>query len=482
MMRRALCLIPLCLVLFPFAASAAGIPAPPGLVAMWNGRDGAAVRAELRRYSADGERAGASASQRLEAGEAAYWLGVQDARAGRPDSALAQWRRALVLRGDFDEGFALIDALLRRGQPADVAEARAHAGEFSQQSNLSMPRRAPEAHARLAWAMFLQGHPDSALAEVHDHCEGLYRRPAWTRRFAQLQLAAGDAAGAWRAAVLLSARTRRRDAEAETLLVRTQRALRYIDERRQLSVGVILDRITSEEESFAQSLGGRIETLHAKDGFGLQIFTFPAARAGARRAPLLYVLSPSDTVTAVDSLVAAFTRAGHPVALLAPRGSFGSLGPGATSLEAGPGRESTLEPLVAADAGAVMDALARRADFGGAAWIVGAGGERAPCALAAARARRTTPALLLVAPRLPVVEVAEFRARLRLTRMRTFVQVSPEEPDALELGDLLARATAQGQVRIADSGLAGRGGAIFRGDAKVAQRLLAWLEERPAAK
>ena len=78
--------------------------------------------------------------------------------------------------------------------------------------------------------------------------------------------------------------------------------------------------------------------------------------------------------------------------------------------------------------------------------------------------------------------VAEYRARLRTLGVRTFVQGSPEVPSALELGDLLSRMTAPGQVRVADSGLRGRGVAIFRGDPKIAQRLLVWLEEKPASK
>jgi hypothetical protein len=77
--------------------------------------------------------------------------------------------------------------------------------------------------------------------------------------------------------------------------------------------------------------------------------------------------------------------------------------------------------------------------------------------------------------------VAETRARLRTLGTRTYVQASPEEPDALELGDLLSRQTASGQVRVADSGARGRGVAIFRADPKIAKRALDWLAE-PAPK
>lgn len=482
MLLRMACPAALCLLLAPLVAHAAGIPAPPQILAMWNDKDGASVRADLRRFAAAGERPGATASDRLNAGEAAYWLGVQDARAGRADSALATWQRAVRLRGDFDEGFALIDAWFQRGNANELSQARVLAQELAEQSNVSLPQRSPEAHARLAWALYRLGHADSAWAEVRDYCLEVHRRPRWTRRFADIELAAGDTATAWRWLVVLSARTRRRDPELEALLTRVQRALRYSEERRQVSVSMVLDRVEAEERTFANKLGGRVETLTAKDGFPLQVFTFPAARDSARRAQCLFVLSPADTVAAMDSLVAALTRSGHPVALLAPRGTFGSLGTGAYGPEAWFGQDAKFEALTTTDAGLVMDALAKRADFAGGAWIVGAVAERAMVGLAVARARKNTPALLLLAPHVPLVELAEYRARLRVLKTRTFVQVSPEEPNALEFGDLLARDTPQGQVRVADSGLAGRGAGIFRGDSKVADRLLAWLAQRAATK
>src|SRR5205814_197535 len=120
--------------------------------------------------------------------------------------------------------------------------------------------------------------------------------------------------------------------------------------------------------------------------------------------PCLLVLGSADTVAATDSLVAALTRAGHAVALLAPRGTLASLGPGAYGPEAWSGQDARFEALTTADATTVMDALGRRAEFARDAWIVGAVGERATVALAVARARPGVRALLLVAPRVPVVE------------------------------------------------------------------------------
>lgn len=460
--------------------SRAGLLAPPPfLTAMWEGKDGASVRLSLLGFAAEGDAPGASAGKKLEAGEAAYWLGVQDARAGRADSALVQWRRAMRLRGDFDEAFALIDALFRRGRAADVSEAYVLASGIAQNAALELPRRSAEAHARLAWAQYLRGRRDSALTTVRTWCEEIHGRMLWTRRFARIELAGGDAGAAWPWLVALSARTRKRDPDAESLLVRARDALGYSESFRKMTMMGALSPIESQEKQIADSLSARFDSALAKDGFPIRWLFVPAASGVPKRAPVLFVLAPLDTLAAADTLVASLAAAGHPVVVLAPRGSYGAVGKGAFTPDAWFGREGELHARVASDAGQVMALLAKRG-VGAAGWIVGAAGDMAPAALELARARKDTPALLLVAPRLPVVEIAEFRARLRAMGTRTFVQVSPEEPESLELGDLLSRMTAPGQVRVADSGSAGHGAAIFRAEPKVSQRLIAWLEEKPS--
>ena len=468
-------------------AHAGLIEPPPAIVAMWDGKDGASVRAALLGIAALGEQPGASARQKLESGEAAWWLGVQDERAGRADSALAQWRRAVALRGDFDEGFALIDALSRNGRPAALAEAYDLAVSYADQARLGMPSRLAEAQARLAWARHLRGSPDSALAGVAEWRDALRRRPAWTRRLATMEHAAGDHAQAWKSLTLLAARTRERDAAVESLLVVTQRALGISDERRQFTVSALRAPVDDAERSFALNLNIGDESVRAKNGFTVRWYRVPvppgaSAPAGdAARAPVLFVLAPDDSLAAADSLAKALAAAGRSVVLLPPRGSYAALGPGAYGTEAWAGRPAEFVSTIAADAAQVMTTLAERGQVPRGGWIVGAAGDCAPVALAIARARRDTRALVLVAPKMPVVEVAEARARLRALGTRTFVQVSPEEPDALELGDLLGRQTATGQIRVADSGQRGRGVAIFRADPKIAKRLLDWLAE-PAPK
>ena len=478
MTRRSLPALCLALLL-PVVALAGLIPAPPAIVAMWEGANGAAVRDSLRRYASIGEAPGASASTRLEGGEAAWWMGVQDARAGRADSALAQWRRAWTLRGDFDEGFALVDALLLRAGQGDLDEAYGVAAVLADQSRLGMPRRAPEAHARLAWTLHLRGRTDSAIAIAREWCGAIQHRPLWTRRLTELQLAAGDTLAAWKWLVALSARTRGQHSETEAQLRAAQRALRYSDERRTVSVNLIRDPVNASEAAFVEGLRSGFQSLRAPDGFAVRYIPVPAAAGAARQPRVLLVLSPTDTLPAVDTLAASLAARGHAVTLLPPRGTFGALSATVTGPEVWAGRESEWFKVTTTDAGRVMDAQSRK---GGApaGWIVAAAGDMAPVALALARARKDVKSMLLVAPHLPLVEVAEFRARLSATRQRTFIQVGPEEPQSLETADLISRFTPPGQVRVADSGREGKGAALFRADSQILGRYFAWLEETPA--
>ena len=345
-MRRAL--VTSLLLVMPAAALAGLIEPPPAIVAMWDGLDGASVRAALLPIAALGEQPGASARQKLESGGAAWWLGVQDERAGRADSALAQWRRAVTMRGDFDEGFALIDALSRRSSPTALDEAYGLAFSYADQARMGMPSRLAEAQGRLAWARQLRGHPDSALAGVLEWGDALRRRPAWTRRLATIEHAAGDHARAWKSLTLLAARTRRRDAAMESLLVLTQHALGYADEQRELTVGALRAPVEKGEWRFTLLLAARMDSLRAKDGFTVRWYRVPAQavapeRTGAAskspgpsRAPLLLVLAPDDSLVAADSLAAAFAAAGRTVVLLPPRGTCAAVGPGAYGPKPGP--------------------------------------------------------------------------------------------------------------------------------------------------
>jgi len=472
-------LLVLCLLLAT-TAHAAGIPAPPHLVAMWQGRDGAYVRTFLSATAASGDAPGASASQRLDAGEAAYWLGVQHALAGRVDSARADWRRAVRLRGDYDEGFALIDLLASGRRTADLAEARAIAGELAQQADLSVPKRVVESHARLAWTLSRLGRADSAAVELRTYAPDLWRRPVWTRRAMHIQWAGGDLEAAWRSALVLAIRGRGQDREADSLLTMLTRRLGWSDDRRTIPLREGVARALADERLFAEGLGGRVETLRGTDGFPLQMFTFPATTDSVRGEAVLMILAPGDTIRSAAALVRGFTTAGSPVALLAPRGAYGSRAMGALGADVWVAREAEHERATTLDARAAMATLTTRPAFKGRGWVVGAAGDHAPAALRVIEGARDVRALLLVAPHVPVVSVADYRSRLRATGTRTFVQVSPEEPSALEFGDLLARDTAPGQVRVADTGEAGRGLAILGSEARIMPRIVTWVREGAA--
>lgn len=457
---------------------AAGIPAPPHLEAMWRGRDGAYVRTFLRATAASGDAVGATASDRLDAGEAAYWLGVQHALAGRADSARAEYRRAVRLRGDFNECIALIDLLATGTRTADLVEARAIAGDLSQQADPSAPRQWVESHARLAWTLSRLGRADSAASELREHAPDIGQRPIWARRALRIQMAGGDLEAAWRTALTLAIRGRDQDREADSLLARLTQQLGWSDDRHTVPQRAGIARARADERSFAESLGGRVETLRGTDGFPVQVFTFPARTDSVRGEAVLLILAPGDTLKSAVALVQGFVAAGSPVALLAPRGAYGSRAPAALGADAWIARDAEFERLVARDAREAQTALALRPEFKGRGWVIGAAGDLAPAALRVVEGARDVHALLLLAPHVPVVSVADYRARLRALGTRTFIQVSPEEPSALEFSDLLARDTAPGQVRVADTASAGRGIAIVGTEARAMPRIVAWLRER----
>jgi hypothetical protein len=276
---------------------------------------------------------------------------------------------------------------------------------------------------------------------------------------------------------VLAIRGRGQDREADSLLMLATRRLGWSDDRRAIPLREGVARALADERVFAEGLGGRIETVRGTDGFAVQCFTFPARTDSVRGEALIMILSPSDTLRSAEALVRGFTAAGSPVVLMAPRGAYGSLSPTTLGPDAWIARDAELERLTALDTRAAMAALATRPAFKGRAWLVGAVGDPASAALRVVEGARDVRALLLVAPHVPVVSVADVRARLRTLGTRTFVQVSPEEPSALEFADLLARDTAPGQVRVADTGNAGRGLAILGTEARIMPRIVAWLRE-----
>lgn len=458
-------------------ALAAGVPVPPHLAAMWHGHDDAAVRALLRSLVVTGDDPEATPEQRLEAGQAAYWLGVQHDLAGRLDSARIEWRRALRLRGGHEEGFALLDASESSSREADRLEARAIAVQLVDALEPSDTRLGPQIHARSAWALARLGRADSAARELRAGAPNQWRQPLWTRRAMRIQLAGGDLEAAWRSALALAVQGRGLDHEADSVLASLTRRLGRGGERYPLARQQGLEQVRQHEASFVGAWEGRAELLSASDGAPIQCFVFPAREVGPPREAVLMILAPEDTLSSARALVQGFLAAGSPVVLLAPRGSYGSR----SALTPGPevwiGRAHDFERITTRDAVGVLRTLMDRPAFKGRGWVIGGAGDRALTALRVAETIRGARALLLVNPRVPTVALADYRDRLRRTPVRTFVQVSPEEMAAGEFADLLAQDTPAGQVRVGDTLEAGRGLAVLGADPRIMPRILAWLRE-----
>ena len=482
----------LALALLAAPAAAATAPSRPRVL-MLQATGAAPLRAALRAFADSA--AGTGPAGAIAAGEASYWLGTSEARAGGRDSAVAAFRRAVRLRGDFADVLALAATLLARGGPADVGEAGAVLGDALRNAGDAPPAARAELRACEAWRLDLAHQPDSALAllpggagpaprgrgrvesfEARGEAP-LERRPEWARRFARIELERGRAEAAWRTLAPVAARSRLHDAEAVALLHRAAPALGMSDSACVLALRDLAAQADSRERALAAAWGVERRTLPAADGFPLAVLLARAPRATG--APVILLASPADTLADADSLVAQLRRGGHDVALVAPRGSDGSVGRGCAGPDAWAGREDSLAATVAADLRGVAATLARRGLRRPGPWIAGGVGAAAPLAVAAARGGGVA-ALLLVAPDVLPVEQGPVLAAIAAGGVRTFVQVSPEEFAAGEWADAVAAGAPPGLVRVADSGEAGRGAAIFRAGPKPAQRFEAWLGERPA--
>ena len=153
---------------------------------------------------------------------------------------------------------------------------------------------------------------------------------------------------------------------------------------------------------------------------------------GSARAPLLFVLAPDDSPSRWTRLPPRSPRRAHAGAAAAARLLRG-LGPGMVEPRPGPAGLAFIA-TVAEDAARAMDARGARPDP--ARSLSGGPGTRRRSRWRS-HARRDTRALVLVAPRLPLVELAETRARLRALGTRTYVQ--PARGARRARADLLSR-------------------------------------------
>ena len=230
----------------------------------------------------------------------------------------------------------------------------------------------------------------------------------------------------------------------------------------------------------ARSLGGRLVTFDASDGFPLGGLLVPAPRAAvAAGAPLLAVvlLSPAEPPQTADSLVAALRRHGMTTLLLYPRGSGTSVAPSCPSPEAWFDREAALQARVARDVVEAARWTRSVTPVDTTRYVVAGVAASATMAVEAATLDPRARALLLVSPAPALVDWGTTRARLAALRRPVFFQVAADDFDAsYRITDALYQAGNRAASRVVESRTPGSGLAQFRDDPQLAARFLAWLD------
>ena len=409
---------------------------------------------------------------------ALLYAGSSYERAGRADSALGCFERAVALRGVSEDRDAYADALFDRGRPGDAARALEVLGPRLQVALTNSERDIAQTKGRQAWALFLQDRGDSALAMLRSQQRWLLdpitpRQRDWRYRIGLLELAHGDLGKCVEVMLPLALESRFQDRDVMGIL---KDAAQKAPQGPGLAAMMKqqLARIDAQEQKVLEAMGGRRVAFSALDGFTLGAVTFPALRRPARAVVVL--MDPEEIVDAYDSLAAGLTRAGYGVVIVEARGSGWSVAPSCPLPSTRRGREDELRDLGARDALPALRALAASTRVDTSAYlVVGALGSCAMAAKAASLDRRARP-LLLVSPSPSPAERGAMRAWLAAAGAPVFFEV-PVTDHATPIAEALYAALDPRASRIAESDRPGSAASIFRYDASALPRLLVWLEE-----
>jgi pimeloyl-ACP methyl ester carboxylesterase len=329
---------------------------------------------------------------------------------------------------------------------------------------------------RLAWALFLAGNADSAnrlfthQRQLDDETNPMYW--VWRRRMAIVAKAARARSRALDLAKQLCVRSLLQDRDAVKLL---HDILGSDNADQHYAPFVRSDLVRAMQLDAA-----RLEEIHARrvsaagaDGFPLAAMLFdPPAHA---RHVVLAIGRPDLQLTVCDSLAAGFARAGYAFAVMDPRGSGRSLGPGCATPESWDGREAALEHTSATDVRRVFDAVAKELGADTTGYAVMATLTGCVIAVEAATLDRRVRALVLASPAPPRVELGRVAARLQKNRPAVFFQTTPSEPVGVDVAAQLYGFVDPKTSRLVDSEQAGDDVSIFVMDTTALPRLTGWL-------
>ena len=468
MKRQGALLLPFLLLAIAVAALA-GLPPTRTQMVLREANDPGDLRKRLR---ADIQESG---GDNLGAGESYYYLGSSFSRGNQPDSAVANWRRALMARNTSVDRVALAEALLERRKSGDVDSALAVIDPILMEARVSHDNSAVDLIALHGWAKFLSGDVATGKSELEQIEGSLMKSRTWRHRYAIVLMASGDPIRTIQ--VLRPVAVDCRGLDASVMKVMEDAAISL--HQRDAWVKEVSDLITARdriEDRAIERMQGRRVSFSGSDGFALSgVALIPQDDARHRAAVVL--MAPGDTIVAYDSLAAGLVRSGYAVLLAYVRGSGHSVGPTCSLPETWNGREEAMLRQVARDVRDGVRALALTSKVDTTSVLVGGGGSISLSAARAAADDRRVKALLLMSPDPDPVDRGYLRATLARRPMPVFFQQTPEDFPNFEFTDMDYHATNESASRVSDARAFGHGPNAFRVDPKVAPRFLEWLSD-----
>jgi hypothetical protein len=402
-------------------------------------------------------------------------------RSAMPDSAIACYRKANAT-GRFSTALTpLVDVLLRRRGPGDVAEAiqvLEAMQSYEQETGVQSAHADP---ARLGWAYVLSGQAKRGLEVLTPLESRLSEDPAWRYRLARTYLDSGNSTQAAQYLVGLNAEARGQDHEIASLLKHLDASLGPNARLQERAQQALQDHDDAEIALLGRLKGRRVRLL-ASDGayVGGALFADSTIRHAVPAALVLGGLG--DELRDYDSLAVALRASGFAMFLLDPRGSGWSVAPEFSLPDTWEGRQEALGARVARDVRDALNAFARVTRIDTTRVLLIGVGTMAPMAIAAAAQDARIGAMALLDPWTSPVDRGGTLAAARRAPIPAYLQLSVPGHREAAFADTLLHTFPPKTSRLVESTALGSGAGAFGSRPDVTPRFVRWLDETFSAK
>jgi dienelactone hydrolase len=412
----------------------------------------------------------------LLAAQAAFFRGLSFERGAMPDSAVTCYRQATATGRNPAAVEALVDVLLRRRAPGDVAEATALLEKLQAGEDEVGPRAGYPDPARLGWAYVLAGQAKRGLRLLGPLESRLADDPAWQYRFARAYIDSGNSTRAAGYLIALNAAARGQDREITDMLDRIDKRLGSTSRLHQMAEQAVRAR-DDAEGPLLRRLGGRRVRLLASDGAFIGGAAFADSNAKRPLRAALVLADLGDELNDYDSLTVALRSSGFAVFVVEPRGSGWSVAPQFSLPDTWEGRQQALSARVAQDVHDAIHGFRHLARVDTTRVLLIGVGASAPIAVVAAADEPRLAALVLLDPWTSPVDRGATLAAATHIRAPGYVHVGVVGRSETAFDDTLFHTLPQGPSRIVESAALRGGAEAFGSRPDITPRFVRWLDE-----